>query len=67
MRRRREIELLNTDRSWPLVNLASPTGLRVVWARLHNRVFMLLAEWGPRLAAAWIVVGQPRKRRRGAG
>lgn len=63
MRRRREIELLNTDRSWALVNLASPTGLRIVWGRLHNRVFMLLADRAPRLAAAWIVVGQ-RKRKR---
>lgn len=64
MRRRREIELLNTDRSWALVNLASPTGLRVVWARLHNRVFMLLADRAPRLAATWIAVGQRKRHRR---
>ncbi len=64
MRRRREIELLNTDPSWPLVNLATPTGLRVVWARLHNRVFMLLADRAPRLAAAWITLGQRKRRRR---
>lgn len=63
MRRRREIELLDPARSWPLVNLTTPTGLRLVWARLHNRVFMLLADRAPRLAAPWIVVGQ-RKRKR---
>lgn len=53
MTRRREVELLRAGRVWPLVDLASPLGLRIVRARVSSRLFLLAADRAPRLAAWW--------------